>query len=165
MKHLLTILDIEHVHKGDVVWRAENLTNVLHKQGEEFILSCLFKSATVSPPTFYYLGLDNRSNPVDTDMIDSLQSEPTANGYARQPVSSGSGFTVAEVDGVIRATSIVVSFTASGGSWGPIKNLFLTDEISSSGYLIATAPLGDDRTLASGDTLTMRFALALSNVS
>lgn len=165
MKHLLTILEIDHVRDGKVIWREENLKNVLHTQGEEYMLTALFKTTLLTVPTFYYLGLDNRTTPTAADaMPSSIQGEPTTNGYSRQAVSSASGFTIEEVDGITRATSLVVSFTASGGSWGPVSNLFLTDKINNTGYLIATAPLGTARTLQNGDFITMRFALALKDV-
>jgi hypothetical protein len=165
MKHLLTILEIDHVRDGKVIWREENLKNVLHTQGEEYMLTALFKTTLVSVPTFYYLGLDNRATVLAADALPlSLQGEPTTNGYNRQAVSSASGFTIEEVDGITRATSIVVSFQASGGSWGPVTNLFLTNMINNTGYLIATAPLGTARTLQDGDFITMRFALALKDV-
>jgi hypothetical protein len=165
MKHLLTILEVDHVRDGKVIWQNKHLPNVLHKQGEEYMLTALFKTTLLTVPTFYYLGLDNRTTPDIADALPTgLQGEPTSNGYSRQAVSSASGFTIEEVDGVMRATSLVVSFTASGGTWGPVSNLFLTDKINNTGYLIATAPLGSTRTLQDGDFITMRFALALKDV-
>ena len=165
MKHLLTILEIDHVRNGEVIWQAENLKNVLHTQGEEYMLTALFKTTVADIPTFYYLGLDNRTTPDASDAFPTaLQDEPTTNGYSRQAVSSATGFVIEEVDGITRATSLIVSFAASGGSWGPIRNLFLTDKINDTGYLIATAPLGSTRTLQDGDFITMKFALALKDV-
>jgi hypothetical protein len=164
MDHLLTILQIDHVRNGEVIWQSEKLTNILHNQGEEYMLNALFKTTVVSVPTFYYLGLDNRATLSADDTIASLQGEPTTNGYSRQAVSSATGFTIEEVDGVSRATSLIVSFTASGGSWGPVSNLFLSNTINNTGYLIATAPLGSSRTLNNGDLVTMRFALSLQDI-
>jgi hypothetical protein len=162
MKHLLTIQEVKHIRENKVIWQAENLKNVLHKQGEEFMLSALFKTTLASVPSFYYLGLDNRSLLQLTDQISSsLSGEPTSNGYTRQPVSSASGFLLEEVSGIYRATSLVVSFSATGGSWGPVQNIFITDRIDNLGYLIATAPLGSSRTVNSGDIFTLKFGLSL----
>jgi hypothetical protein len=166
MKHLLTILEIEHQRDSKIIWEAKNIKNVLHTQGEEFLLTALFKTTDASIPTFYYLGLDNRTTPDVSDVLAaSLYGEPTSNGYSRQAVSSATGFTISEVDGVNRATSLIVSFSASGGSWGPISNLFLATTINNTGHLIATAALGSTRTLQNGDFITMKFALALRDAS
>lgn len=167
MKHLLKILEVQHKKGDKVLWESFNIPNTLHLSGEEFILSALFRSASgIVVPSFYYLGMDNRSTIDVSDNMESLTTEPSGNGYSRQAVSSATGFTVeqftisGDTSGLLhwRAKTQIVAFTASGGSWGPVSNVFLTNLIDNSGYLISTASLGTTRTVASGETLTFRFA-------
>ena len=168
MKHLLRILEIQHIRDGKVIWEAFNIPNTLHLDGEEFLLSTVFRSSSgIVIPNFFYIGMDNRSTVAVTDNMQSLTTEPQGNGYSRQPVSSATGFTIeqftldGDTSGTLhwRAKSSIESFTASGASWGPVSNVFLTDRIDNTGYLISTAPLGTTRMVAPGDNLTFRFAL------
>jgi hypothetical protein len=168
MKHLLRILEIQHIRKGKVIWEAFNLPNTLHLDGEEFILSTVFRSTSgIVVPSFFYIGMDNRGTVSITDNMTNITTEPTGNGYSRQPVSSATGFTIEQFtitgddSGVQhwRAKSQILSFSASGGTWGPVSNVFLTDRIDNAGYLISTAPLGTTRNVAPSDNLTFRFAL------
>lgn len=166
MRHLLTLLEVNHIRDGKVIWKANDLKNVTHLQGDEFCLYSLFQTTVASTPTFYYIGLDNRDTlSVNDAMPSGLLNEPTTNGYSRQPVSSASGFTVSKVSGVYRATSLVVAFSATGGSYGPVKNVFLTNRIDNNGYLIASVALGSSRTFSDGDTFTLQFGLSLRDFS
>jgi hypothetical protein len=168
MKHLLTITEIKHIKDGKVIWEAFNIPNTLHLEGEEFVLSTVFRSASgIAIPSFYYLGMDNRDVVSVTDNMQSLTTEPSGNGYSRQAVSSATGFTIEQftIEGDSsgiqhwRAKSQIVAFTASGSSWGPVSNVFLTDRIDDTGYLISTAALGVTRLVGPGETLTFRFTL------
>lgn len=167
MKHLLRILDIQHTDKnGGVLWEAKNLKNTLHLEGEEFILSAMFRTTNgIAVPSFYYLGMDNRTTVSPSDNMVSISTEPSGNGYSRQALSSATGFTIESYtlssDSHWRARSQVVSFSASGGQWGPVSTVFLTDRLDKTGYLISTAPLGTTRYVGAGESLTFRFALTL----
>jgi hypothetical protein len=166
MKHLLTILEIQHLREGKVIWEAKNLPNTFHLEGERFILSAMFRStAGISIPSFYYLGMDNRSTLSVGDNMASISTEPTGNGYSRQAVSSATGFEIEEytADDLDhwRAKSTIVSFSASGSQWGPVTNVFLTDRLDNNGYLISTAPLGTTRFVGAGENITFRFAVDL----
>lgn len=168
MKHLLKILDIKHIRNKEVIWESRDILNTFHIDGEEFILSTIFRSvAGISIPSFFYLGMDNRSTIDITDNMQSITTEPSGNGYSRQPVSSATGFTIEQftVNDVEhwRAKSSIVSFDASGSQWGPVSNVFLTDRNDDTGYLISTASLGTTRNVAAGDSITFRFSLSLSN--
>lgn len=161
------ILEIEHLAAdGAVLWRSEAIPNILHQEGQEFVLQGMFNtSAGVAPPTNYYLGLDARLTLSATDTLADLIAEPTTNGYSRQPVSSFNGFTVGlGPTGKFRAVSASVVFPAAGGSWGPVRNLFLTNVVNgTSGYLIASAPLGTQRTVNSGQSISLRISVSLGN--
>lgn len=174
MKHLLRILEVQHKRDDKVIWEAFDIPNTLHLEGEEFMLSALFRSTSgIVVPSFYYLGMDNRSTVSISDNMSSLTTEPSGNGYSRQAVSSATGFTIeqftipGDTSGLLhwRAKTQIIAFTASGGSWGPVSNVFLTNLIDNSGYLISTASLGTTRSVAPSDTLTFRFALNVVNES
>lgn len=177
--HWLTVLNVSHHNQAnEKIWEAKNLENILHLDGELFALSLLYDSDysnskhvldgddNPTRPDNYYLGLDNRSTVSSSDTMISLSSlEPTSNGYARQIISSTTGFTI-ELDVTkYRVRTNVISFTASGGSFGPIRNVFLSNKIGNDGFLMNTVSLGTQRTVASGETLTFELSLSLSNCS
>lgn len=165
---ILKVLHIQHFSKDkEVLWEARNLYNLLHTSGEEFILRSVFYGGPTSPyiPTYYYFGLDARSSLTAGNTMSTILSvgnEPSSNGYTRQSVSSTSQFNVAvNDDDIFQALSPIISFQASGGSWGPVKNLFLTDKSDASGFLIASVALPSTTTLNDGEIITMRLGLAL----
>ncbi len=140
--HLIKILEIKHLDsEGNVLWQEENIPNIFHRQGEQFLLSVAFNTAsTIVVPANYYIGLDGRLTLSDTDTLLSLANEPNTNGYSRAAVPSLNGFSVSlDVNNKFSAVSNVVQFSASGGSWGPVQNLFLCNTITNSGFLISCA--------------------------
>ena len=138
------------------------LKNTLHDLGEKFVLDAAFADASVVPEN-YYFGLDNRTSVDASDTMDDLSGEPSTNGYARQSVSSDGTFTVAlNDDDVYEATSPIINFSASGGSWGPVRRLFMTTSATASGVLIATVDLTSSLTVNNGESYNMRLGLALS---
>lgn len=161
---LVKILEVQHVRNGEVIWEDKNLLNTLHFGGELFVLTCCFDNDGTFPPANYYFGLDNRATISVDDLITDLSDEPVGNGYLRASVSSQGQFVVDILSGVYRATSQIVTFSASGSGWGPVKNLFLATTSDNSGILIATSPLSSPVTLTSGDAINMRMALALQDV-
>jgi hypothetical protein len=62
---VLHVVRIEHVDKyGRVLWSQENISNILHDEGEKYILSAAFAtnySGYGAAPANLYLGLDARS--------------------------------------------------------------------------------------------------------
>jgi hypothetical protein len=166
MIHLLTIDSIQHIDKdGNVLWEETNIPNIFHTGGQQFLLSVAFSTAVgVIVPASYYLGLDNRSTLALTDTFTSLSAEPTQFGYARQAVSSATGFNL-EVDsgGNFIMRSSVVTFSASGGSWGPVRNVFLSTSASNTGFLVSSVVLGTPRTVADSQLITVRMSIGLTN--
>lgn len=166
---IMKVIEIKHLRNGEVIWEKRNIKNILHLDGEEFILRAAFTGGQDSSviPENYYLGLDNRVALEADDTIENLLGEPTGNGYTRQQVSSSGDFIVSEESGHFRVTSKIVAFRAEGGEWGPVSNLFLTDKETDDGYLISTVPLSDDPdnpiniVVEDGDSLTLRLALTL----
>lgn len=165
---IMKIREIRHTNsKGDVLWEAKNIYNVLHWEGEEFLLQAAFAGGQDSTiiPELYYLGLDNRLSPGVEDQMSDLVGEPSGNGYERAEVSSSGDFAINFEDDHYIATSPIVAFRATGGSWGPSSNLFLTAEVSSSYKLISTAILPTAITLNDGDEITMRIGMQIRECS
>jgi hypothetical protein len=150
---LLKILKFQVIRENKIIYEEENIKNILHTSGEAFCLSALFTGGTI--PAFYYLGLDNRTILAVTDTMANLTQEPTTNGYARKAIL---GFTIVPVSGINRAIGNPVTFNAFGGSWGPVRSMFLTNN---TGILISSASLISPVTLGDGDAVNMRMSMQL----
>lgn len=162
--HLLKVLEVQHIRDNKVIWSNQNLRNLIHLQGEEYILKILFSSMELTE--HYYFGLDNRDVLDSSDTLDSLYQEPSRYGYSRQSVDSTVGWTFEEISGVYRAKSPIITFSASGGPIGPVKNLFMTMQEQNidpiNGYLISSVYLGSSLTIVDGDSISMRTSVGLS---
>ena len=44
MKSLVTINFIEHIRNNKVIWRAENIKNIIHLGGREFLVKTAFSN-------------------------------------------------------------------------------------------------------------------------
>lgn len=165
MVHLLKIDEIKHIDvDGSVLWEHKDLLNLFHLEGEYFLLNLAFNTSEgLEVPSSYYLGLDARTTPEIDDDLSSLSGEPTQNGYLRQSISSLNGFDVSIVEDNYRAISDIMTFTATGGSWGPVTNMFLATSADDSGYLISTADLESSRTLLAGQSITLKVSIGLTN--
>jgi len=163
-KPFVNVLSIEKVDlDGTVIWRKENLHNIFHIDGEEYMLKALFAGFTI--PGSYYFGLDNRGSLDDSDTLNIIATtgdEPTINGYNRQAVGSGS-FTIAVVGSHNLAQSPIVTFSATGGSWGPVSNLFMATTSDNLGHLISSVPLSQLVTLDNGQSINVRLGLSLKD--
>lgn len=160
---ILKILEIQHIRDGKVIWEDHDILNLLHTEGEQFLLTCCFENNGTVVPTDYYFGLDARSSLAAGDNMATISSlEPSGNGYSRQTVSSNGGFTVQLVGSYYRAVGSIVTFSATG-TYGPVRNLFLTNKSDNSGYLISSAELSSPVTFASGDSVALRMSLQLRN--
>ena len=171
MKNWHGIMKIDEIiqkdNNGKIIYQEENIYNILHLQGEERILSAVFLGGPTNNsyiPANYFLGLDNRGTVTASQTLADLSGEPAGSGYSRQPASSTTGFSIVNNNGVYQARSNIIIFAAVAGSWGPVINLFLTDASSgSSGNLYSTAVLASPIILSSGETISVRFSLALKN--
>ena len=163
---------IEHRDKfGNLKWAEESEGNILHDEGEIAILSAYFATAMSgygAPPASLYLGLDARAAPAEADTLASLSGEPSGLGYARQALStagtgvSGQDFYINQPGAYYRADSKVVTFTASGGAWSAVTQLFLcTVSTGTAGKLTCTKALSQSRTLADGDSLNASLQIGL----
>lgn len=167
---ILTILEIQHRDsKGNILWEDKNINNLLHQEGERFLLMAAFtggNNPNTVVPEYYYLGLDNRSvvtaeDTLDEPLTNTLIGEPSSGGYERQSISSSGIFSINLENDHYVATSPIVAFRAIAGDWGPVSNLFLSTTNDNSGTLISTAVLSNPISLASGETVTMRIGMRL----
>jgi hypothetical protein len=150
---------------GKVLFENKNIKNLLHLEGEEFIMNALFAagSSTTIIPDLYYIGLDNRETVSVEDTLENLFVEPTSGGYERQPIASSGDFQISLENGHWYATTPLLAFTATvgGGGWGPIQNLFLTTAAADEGFLISSAKIGNVITISPGDMTTFQLSLSL----
>ncbi len=158
--------DVSHIRDGRVIWREEDLENILHDEGEIALLSAYFDTDLAGygpPPASLYLGLDNRTTVTEAQTLANLSGEPSGNGYARQAVSTTTGWTIsAPVDDYQAKTGTIV-FNATGAGWGPVSRLFLTTAASgTTGKLLVTVSLSTSRTLLGGDQLNVDLAIKMS---
>lgn len=161
--HLVRIVEIVHRDAaGRVVKEFRDILNVVHSSGEEFMLGVLFSGDPT--PASYYFGLDSRASLSESDEMSDLEGqEPTENGYERQSVDSDSFDLALGSSGSWQANGPTVLFRGLGGSWGPIRNIFMCTGLGySDPVLVSSVPIGQDLTVQDGETVTMRMALALS---
>jgi hypothetical protein len=153
---------------GNILWSEPWIDNILHDEGEIYILSAAFDtdlSGYGAPPANLYLGLDNRTTPAEADTLASLSGETSGNGYARVALPTTTGFTIAANAPYNQATSNTAVFTSTG-TIGPAKNRFLCTHItattSGTGQrLIASVALASTRTLNNTDVLNTNIVLQL----
>ena len=161
---ILRIIEIQHRNsKGEILWEDKNILNILHQDGEEFVLRAAFTGGQVSTiiPENYYLGLDNRATVVAANTMDDLIGEPSVTrGYERQAVGSSGDFAINFQTDHYVATSPIVAFRADE-TWGPVRNLFITDQSDNTGYLIASAVLTSAIEVNAGESVTMRIGMQL----
>jgi hypothetical protein len=144
---------IEHLDaNGNVIWRQTQVPNALADEGENNILDVYYRGQNA--PTTFYCRLYN-DTPLETDSLADLTGEPVGNGYAAQEIERSTvGWPTLALDaGDWQLTSKEVTFTASGGSWGPVTHAVLATSSDNSGLLIAFVALSTSRTLQDGETL------------
>lgn len=162
-KGLMKVLEVKHLGvDGKTLYQETGIRNLIHYSGEELILKILFGGQSI--PERYYIGLDSRTSLNALGIISDLSGfEPTTNSYERQSVESNN-FSVVSSSSGWQANSPIITFRAMGGSWGPVKNIFMTTGLGySSSVLISSASLNRSITVADGELVTMRMAMALSD--
>ena len=154
---------VEHWREGGLLWENWMGANMLHDEGEQFMLEVVFTEVQV-PPVNYYFGLDQRAGTsAEANTLASLVAEPTgANGYYRQPIpSANTSWLVAQIGGDYRASSSQGTFAALAAGWGPVDTGFVGTSSNGTGKLIATVSLGASRTLIAGDSLNLSMYISL----
>jgi hypothetical protein len=151
--HWIGVYEFEHRDKdGNLIdrWVVEN---ALADEGEQNMLDAYLRGQNA--PTTFYLALFN-DTPLETDTLADLVGEPSTNGYARQEITRDTtGWPTLALDaGDFMATSKQVTFSATGGSWGPVTYMVLTTVASgTAGKHLAFVPLSGPRTLQASETL------------
>ena len=161
------LMDFRHLDKdGNVIWEDLNRENFLADEGEYNILN-LFLIGGTAPSTFH-IRLYN-DTPVETDAMVDLIGEPSGNGYPAGGIEvehSATGWPTLALDsGDYQATSKTVTFTASGGSIGPVTYAVLAATISAAEKHIASVALSQSRTLAAGESLQVTYKVKLSEAA
>ena len=148
---------------GDIIWEEHILANIWHDEGEEYLVKVAF-SEELAVPANHYIGLDDRVALAEDDTLASLTDEPVGNGYSRQAVATdNTDYTCSQVGGNWQAKTKTVTFTASGGSIGPVQNCFLTDQAAGAvGDLYCSLALSQSRTLADGESLDVDMTISIS---
>lgn len=170
MNHLIEIKEIRHTTKeGRLLWKDANLKNLIHSNGEKYLLEAVMIGGKLNNtfiPSNYYFGLDDRVTVAVDDLMSTIQeagAEPgTGYGYQRQTIASYDQFVMTITEsGYNQAYGPVIYFSASGDSWGPVRNLFMTTQNDNTGYLIASVTFPSAITVNDGDSISMRMGLAM----
>lgn len=137
--------------QGRVIWQ-EDKENAVIDEGEQSMLDVYLRGATA--PTQFYIRLYNDTC-AETKTLATLTSEPAVNGYAAQLIERSTvGWpTLALNAGDYQATSSQETFTASGGSWGPVNAAVLATTSDNTGKALNCLALSQARTLAAGEQL------------
>lgn len=138
------------------------IPNIIVDDGEETYLKMIFQGDVAVIPLGgnFFLGLCGEVAVAPDAILADITDEPTTtNGYARQAIERNTtGFpTVDTVNGVKRAKSKDVIFTATGGDFSvPITRAFLCDVVlGSAGLLFAfSGKLPNPITVSPGTPLT-----------
>lgn len=141
----------------DQLWTANNLAD----EGEKDILDVYFDDVAVRANTYARLYNDT---PGETDGLSDLTGEASGNGYAAATFARGTDWGDPTLDsGDMQTTSTTKSFSASGGSWGPVTYAVLaTVATGTSGLLLAYVALSSSRTLTDGDSMNVDWAVKLA---
>lgn len=150
--------NFQHFDKnGQLIWE-DTINNDLAQEGGESMLDSYLRNQN-HPPTFF-IRLYN-DTPVKTDGLADLVNEASGNGYAAQevPRSTGGWVSLALDSGDFQAVSSQETFSASGGSWGPVTYAVLATTSNDTGKLIAFVVLSTARTLADGESLKVTLKI------
>jgi len=110
---------------------------------ENLVLTFLFTTSTATRPTAWYVGLFTAA-PSDT----GGGTEVTGNAYARKVTGT---MTVSGTSPTAATNNAAIEFAAaSGGNWGVVGWAAIFDA-STSGNMLAWAPLTTSRTINDGD--------------
>jgi len=136
-------------------------TQMWHDEGLNLVLDVAFPGG-VSMPANCYLGLDARVALADTDTTADIDGEPAGDGYARQAIVNATDWTLQQDPGTGKweVLSAEVTFSADGGDWPEVTNMFLMCTVgSATEVLIASAKLTAPRTIHDGESLPCRIKL------
>jgi hypothetical protein len=155
--------DFEHFDKeGNLIYAEYNVDNQFVDEAEQAILDVFLRGAAA--PTAFYLRLYNTPGATETSTLASLTGEASTGGYAPALIeASAIGWPTLVLDaGDFQATSKEITFTASGGSIGPVDTAVVATSSDNTGLFIAFKALSASRTLADGESLKVTYKMKLS---
>ena len=153
-------------------WVERQRPNLLHKEGEIYILSAAFATDTaeygVAKPELY-IGLDTRAVlRIDDTLSRVVESEPRSAAYHRLPIKTNGGFlsfwTKAEDqdEPAVFTISAAVEFIAEGADIGRVTTFFLTTApAGTDGKLILSTAMKRGHTLYEDYRLTVEVMINL----
>lgn len=155
-----------------MLWYEKQRPNLLHKEGEIYILSAAFATDTEGygpAKSNLYIGLDNRETlRIKDTLADVVENEPHTLSYARLPIKTHGGFTSfwteaeKEDEPSIFTISAAVEFIAEGADIGHVSNFFLTTAASGTdGRLLVSTGMKRAHTLYEDYRLTVEVILNL----
>lgn len=157
------IWTIKILDKDGKVLFEEAGKNALADEGEDWVLRAAFRKDYSTDKLYVRLCNEVLS---ETTTLSQITTEPSGNGYASVELErSNIGFpTIEDVGGDMRLRSKTVTFTAAGGSIGPISTVYLatTPHGDNTGKLICYKALQVTQTILNTNSGTAYFQLKLS---
>lgn len=146
---------------GELVWDDLGRKNSLAQEGGYLILDDVLRGDAGAAQ--FYVRLYN-DTPVKTDTLSIIGGEPSTNGYAAQLLEkSAVGWPTLAIDGTdYQATSKEVTFSASGGSWGPVFYGVLATTSDNTGKLFAFVALSQNRTINNEESVLVTIKVKQS---
>ena len=157
---------------GKLVWSEVQRPNLLHKEGEVYILSSAFATdlegyGPAAPAL--YIGMDNRDVlRIGDTLARVVESEPHSAAYQRLAVQTSGGFmpfwteAEEESDPSIFTISAAVEFVAEGADIERVSKFFLTTAPAGiNGKLILSNAMKRGHTLYESYRLTVEIILNL----
>lgn len=124
------------------------MANSLSNYSENLILNSIFGGTVLTPSTTLYFGLSTTSVQEDGTGI----TEPSGNGYVRVGVTNNTTlFPITTTSSKTNGTAI--SFQSATGSWGNIKDFFVSDALNG-GNILCYGTLSTPKDVTSGDILS-----------
>lgn len=160
MFNLDTRWTVRHFRQGKLIWEIVDKKNGLVLEGAKCFLETIFRdrASNYFGDTDFFIGMYNGTVSSST-VLATVPGEPSGNGYSRQRIErSVVGWPTLEInEGNWRIVSKEVTLTASGGNIGPVQGAFLGTSEDNTGTLISYLAFGVERTILSGDTITMQI--------
>lgn len=146
---------------GEFIYEGKAYRNTIIGQGASLMLRAIFRGEAVLPAD-YYIGLTN-VNVAFSDAValaTAAGAEPSGHGYARQAAAQDTtDWTVEVVNGIYRARSKSVAFTASSDWATPWSRMFVCDASSgTTGNVFAiSGPLSSPANVLNGAGPTVEY--------
>lgn len=151
--------------KEKLRWAEKNLKNILHPDGELYLLSAAFATQLDgygSAPANLYVGIDNREIiEINDTLAKATSHEPKVSSYKRQILSTSKDFALVQNERKLKAE---VTFEAGHDIMG-ISKYFITTSSSGSrsGKLLISVAMKHERTLFTGDILRLEITVGLKD--